>query len=226
MTITFDTRLGTFQTRDRDIMAEYLAKDYELETEAAIHKHVKPGMVCAVVGANIGFFARLICDIAGDVFCVEPHPENAEHLRANVPEAVVYEVAAGLEDGTTELHCHTHNSGDNRTFSSPQVGNPIEVQVRRLESLLPPLDFALFDCQGHDHLALCGLGQNAPPVALVEHWAQGLKWAGFDPEEVLDLYAGLGYSVTRLSHEDEWAPTLLLERDASVPVPPVDMEAV
>lgn len=214
------TRLGVFLTRSDDIMVNYLTSEpdgFEREIEDVLRDLVKPGMVVADIGANIGYFARLLGQLVGDtgdLHCVEPSPENARFLRLNVPQAVVHEMAALDRDRVVELHLHPQNSGDNRIYASPGLRGSVPVQARALEHVLPPLDFALIDTQGCDHLALKGLGAHRPDVAIVEHWPQGIGWAGEDEAKVLRAYKRMGYRSEVVGDTSEGHWNLLLTKEA------------
>lgn len=214
-----NTRLGEFQTRADDIMVNYLTCEpdgFERETEDLLREVVKPGMVVADIGANIGYFARLLAELVGpegELHCVEPHPANARFLRLNVPQAIVHECAALDRDKQVELHLHPVNSGDNRIFPAPGTVGAIEVPARALKGVLPRLDFALIDTQGVDHLALKGLGDHAPPVAVVEMWPQGVGWAGHTEMSVYRTYRRLGYDWKVLGDESEGHWNLLLTKE-------------
>lgn len=214
------TRLGVFLTRSDDIMVNYLTSEpdgFEREIEDVLRDLIKPGMTVADIGANIGYFARLLGQLVGEtgaLHCVEPHPDNARFLRLNVPQAVVHEMAALDKDRQVELHLHPQNSGDNRIYASPGLRGSIPVQARALEAVLPPLDFALIDTQGCDHLALKGLGAHRPDVAIVEHWPQGIGWAGEDEAKVLRAYGRMGYRSEVVGDTSEGHWNLLLTKEA------------
>lgn len=216
----FETRLGTFFTRPGDDMTEFLAMDGdEIDIEEIIRERVKPGMTVADIGANVGYFTRLLrtqVGESGEVHAVEPDPTNVGFLGRNNPQANVrvHPVAASDKAGRIALHLHPTNSGDNRIFSAPGTGPSIDVDVKRLETCLPKLDFAVIDCQGVDHLALEGLGENRPDAALVEMWPEGIEWAGEDVANVRERYETMGYDVTEIGDTSAGHWNLLLERAA------------
>lgn len=84
---------------------------WEPEISAAISRHLAPGVKCADIGANVGYFAVLMAKCVGqdNVIAVEPNPQLAKlarrTLQANgwfrtpVVEALV--VASPAEPGTT-----------------------------------------------------------------------------------------------------------------------------
>lgn len=212
-----DTRLGRFRSRVGDHMAHYLTIDAdEIQIEELLRQRVKPGMVVADIGANIGYFTRLLSQLVGEqgqVHAVEPDPTNVRFLRLNCPESnvTVHEIAASDQDAEVQLHMHPQNSGDNRIFEAPGTEGSVSVQARALEGVLPKLDVAVIDCQGVDHFALQGLGDHRPKLAIVELWPEGIGWAGGNVEAVKAVYADLGYEITPLGDETAGHWNLLLE---------------
>ncbi len=219
------TRLGEFLTRSDDVMVTYLTMPedgFERDIEELLREVVRPGMVVADIGANIGYFARLLVELvgpSGEVHCVEPDPTNARYLRLNVPDAVVHEMAAMDRDGDVHLHLHPVNSGDNRVYEAPGTRGSLLVPGRRLEGVLPPLDFALVDTQGVDHLALEGLGQHRPPTAIVEWWPDGIRWSGASDQAVRRAYRRMGYRATEVGDTSEGHWNLLLSTSEHPAVP-------
>lgn len=212
-----DTRLGRFRSRSGDHMAHYLPMDGdEVAIEELLRERVKPGMSVADIGANIGYFTRLLSQLVGPdghVHAVEPDPTNCRFLRLNCPEpnVTVHELAASDHDGEVQLHLHPDNSGDNRIFDAPGTRGSIVVQARALEGVLPKLDVAVIDCQGVDHRALYGLGAHRPNLAIVELWPEGIGWAGDDVEFVKGVYTDLGYTITPMGDETAGHHNLILE---------------
>lgn len=215
------TRHGVFKSRPGDHMARYLTMDGdELDVEKIIADHVKPGMVVADIGANIGYFTRVLQEAVGpggEVHAVEPDPTNLRWLRENCPDAIMHPVAAMDVDAPLELHLHPDNSGDNRVFGAPGTSGTTTVMGARLEAILPPLDFAVIDCQGVDHLALEGLGLHRPKVCVVEMWPEGIGWSRATVEGVLADYKRMGYRATPIGDTTAGHWNLLLEH-VSVPV--------
>ena len=179
-----------------------------------LEEHVRPGMIVAEIGAHTGRFAALMADLVGPdgrVFAVEPHPDLYQLLQHNLAgygNVTFLNVAALHEDGHVGLWTDSGNTGNNRAYGA---GDP-EHRVRsvRLQPLVPPLDFALLDTQGTEHLALQGLGSRRPPKCVVEMWPEGLTQAGVTEEQVLQAYVRMGYRVVDLDRPIQGYWNLLL----------------
>lgn len=226
-----ETPLGAFTVRQDDDMRIYLAEPggYEPEVMRIIHALPErrpsegPGglsegpLRTANIGANIGYFGRALWEHTSEPpWLVEPVNANAILLYENVPQAQdrIIRCAASDYDGTGLLACHPTNGGDNRL--QPDGDTPCH--VRRMDRLLPEVDFAIVDCQGHDAVVMAGWAGRPPTVVIVEHAPQLIRWAGGrNPQEDLNLYRRLRYTATPLQHPNPERPDvnlLLVQTDA------------
>lgn len=219
--INVRTGHGDFKTRAGDMMAVYLTRDpdgYEPELERVIRANTRAGDTVLNVGANIGYFTRHLVNLAGPdgrVIAVEPDPDNAHWLAVNVPQANVIEAAAGATNGQVVLHRHPVNSGDNRVFEAPGTTDTVEVPMWRADNILADtgaerVDVVVVDAQGTDHRVVEGLGYHRPRVIIVEHWPEGIEWAGDTVQDALDVYARMGYHAEPVGDTTEGHWNLLL----------------
>ena len=197
-----------------------------------LEAQVRPGMVVADIGANVGLYTHLLARCAGEhgfVYAFEPDPDLFASLEANcrtngVVNARLHNVALGAQDDTLTLRRARFNSGDNRLSrreSSPARGE-VSVPVRPLDELLEgrPLDFIKIDVQGWELEVFKGMrGQltgSRPLRIYFEFWPAGLRGAGSDPAELLaflrqhglSLYRTENQTLTPLSHDDSLAGSL------------------
>jgi FkbM family methyltransferase len=63
---------------------KYLAGTYEIETQRALDRLLKPGMVCYDLGASIGYMTLLMARHAKHVYAFEPAPHAAVEIQRNV----------------------------------------------------------------------------------------------------------------------------------------------
>src|SRR5713101_3990307 len=126
---------------------------YEPDVCSIIEQMVRPGWICADVGAHIGVITRLLAKLvgpAGRVIAFEAHPENARVLRENLSangwgKAVTVENLAvsdgscdrvwlfpGRESSSAEWNIVGHDVNGTRT--EPEV----EVRAVSLDEYFPP----------------------------------------------------------------------------------------
>lgn len=172
-------------------------------------KLVEPGMQILDVGANIGLYTLLLASLtgkAGRVFAFEPEPNLfsllCENCAANEELNITpFQCAAGDANGRATFQRGTFNSGDNRLGASKRGAQSIEVEVVRLDEVLPrrTVQFIKLDVQGHEVAALTGMQQvlaSSPDVrVLFEFWPAGLRAANTSPELLVQFFRERGFVV-------------------------------
>jgi FkbM family methyltransferase len=190
---------------------------------AAAAPYVEPDGTFLDVGANIGYFTRVLAErtgFRGTVHLFEPIPHLASlatRTLADVPyRAVVHPF--GLSDEDAELDIYVSGDGNLgwNTMVAAKAGatmRPERIAVRRFDGLgLPDLDpevvpsFVKVDVEGAEHRVLAGmLGAlttwPSRPVILCEvGWGSGHPdWAA--ELAVFERLAGLGYRTVDLDRQ-------------------------
>lgn len=105
---------------------------------------------------------------AGKLVCLEPNPAQANIIRRNYPQSIVYELAAGDETRKAKFKVYHGNEGDVGSSSlhldwkkgSGLKSHIITVQVVRLEDIIDDeiIDIMAIDTEGYSYEALIGLG--------------------------------------------------------------------
>jgi len=184
---------------------------WEMWVTEAMARFIKPGMVVADVGANLGYFTLLMGELvgpAGWVHAFEPNPAVAELLRRSVNmnigqrRTTVHEV--GLSDNEGEaILCVPRLEPKNATFAARhEGGRDIPVQLRRLDSFveLDNLDFIKIDVEGHEEATwrgMDGLLKRVRPLTILLEFAADRYQ---DPGGFIDLILSYGFSVSLLAH--------------------------
>jgi FkbM family methyltransferase len=172
------------------------------EEMSLLGKLVEPGMQILDVGANIGLYTLLLARLTGDagrVFAFEPEPNLfsalCESCSANQAVNVTpFQCAASDANGRATFQRAMFNSGDNRLGDSKPGAQSIEVEVARLDEVLPgqTVQFIKLDVQGHEVAALNGMQQvlaSSPDVrVLFEFWPAGLQAANASPELLFKFF--------------------------------------
>ena len=115
-----------------------------------------------------------------------------------------FQCAAGDANGRATLQRAAFNSGDNRLGASKPGAQSIEVEVARLDEVLPvqTVQFIKLDVQGHEFAALTGMQQvlaSSPDVrVLFEFWPAGLRAANESPELLFKFFQERGFLIYEL----------------------------
>jgi len=190
----------------RELLPQYLHKDYEPITTRAVLAALPEGAVAVDVGANIGYFTCLAARAVGPrgvVHAIEPAPENVEALKRNVRlngfRNVVIHAAAAADVAdvrtlrlTTEVTHHgLYDHPDSRT-----VGE-VRVPTAPLDALVEvPAKLIKVDVEGAEVEVLRGmkglLGRSPGATVIVEWNPRTLRSAGRLSSEIPLVMRELG----------------------------------
>ena len=122
----------------------------------------------------------------------------------NAVNVTPFQCAAGDANGRATFQRATFNSGDNRLGGRQPGAQSIQVEVARLDDVLPahPVQFIKLDVQGHELAALTGLQrvlESSPEVrVLFEFWPAGLRAANATPELLFKFFHERGFLIFEL----------------------------
>ena len=167
-----------------------------------LRKLTEKGMQVVDIGANIGLYTLLFAKRVGNAGCVfafEPEPDLFSALCDNcatndVHNVSPFRIAAGDSNGRAKFQRSIFNSGDNRLGETKIDVKPIEVEIARLDDLLPVrnVQFIKLDVQGHELAALAGMQEviaSSPDVRVFfEFCPGGLRAVNTPPESLLSFF--------------------------------------
>jgi FkbM family methyltransferase len=156
---------------------------YEVENQAILLEHVRPGDVVFDVGANVGFFTLLASRLVGPtgtVAAFEPFPAALHYLRRHlelngVENVTVVDSAISDTPGTAHFRAHAV-----MTMGRIAEGGELSVDVVRLDDLcadgrVPMPDLIKIDVEGEELRVLRGattlIRYRRPTILLATHGA-------------------------------------------------------
>jgi FkbM family methyltransferase len=174
-----------------------------------LRREVEPGMILFDVGANVGFYTRLLADRVGPqgrVHAFEPDPLSFGILRrraAGRSNIEINQTAVGDHAGTITLYTNRSNRADNRVHPSlgSETAEAVEVPLTTLDAYcaargIERLDAVKMDIQGAEVSALNGFRQTLtrlkPRWLLIEFSPEHLRGAGSSPEAFWAILGELG----------------------------------
>lgn len=178
---------------------------------------LEPGSVFVDVGAMIGYYTLLASKIVGwkgQVYAFEPSPDHFaildKNVRNNRRKRNVTLVEAAVMDFSAKngpLHLNTKNVGDHRTvYEAPNEELEREIVMVEYVSLddffkvyEPRVDFIKLDIQGAEPYAVMGaervLNSNHDLVLITEFWPEGIRQAGWEPDDYLATLVDMGFGL-------------------------------
>jgi FkbM family methyltransferase len=190
---------------------------WEPEETHFIEKTLKPGMVFADVGANIGYYTVIASGKVGSggkVFAFEPDPKNFALLQENIDtngckNVVAVQKAVTASGENLILYRSNNNFGDHRVYE-PQneslagcTRSAIRIESVSLDQYfdlnLTRVDLLKMDIQGSEYDAFIGMRKlverNPNIIILTEFWPRGLMQAGASPPVFLDEVRKSGFKI-------------------------------
>jgi FkbM family methyltransferase len=207
--VELDTLIGTLWFDGEDEKLTPWIREHatwEADVVRLLEATLRPGGTFVDVGANVGFHsvvAALLVGPSGRVVAVEPEPESAAILRANLwrhrcGNALVHEVAASDRAGTV----HLSPDPEGRSGSSLSASG-IEAKAVRLDDVLADARIGVLkvDVEGAEPLVLRGaeetIRRSRNLVAVVEFRLER-HLDGSEPADVLAYYESLGFELALL----------------------------
>jgi FkbM family methyltransferase len=187
---------------------------------------IRPGMVIADIGANIGFYTLQMANWvgpAGRILAFEPDPYIFRQLERRVRASQlsnidVHQLALSDRTGNATLYSSAYNRADNRLAASHVESNveASDVQVRRLDDFLaangsPGIDAFKIDVQGSEAQVLRGAQETlrrGVQWIWVEFSPDHLRGAGSDPNQFLETLGGAGLSIFEITDDGGLEPVV------------------
>ena len=173
---------------------------------------IKPGDIVWDVGANIGMYTELFCQMVGEngsVVAFEPLPASCEQIRARIPNCSwlrIENIALADEDRPGQLVMHENSYENHIQSDGSDSGDSVPVQICRGDSIVERLggvpNVVKVDVEGFEEEVLQGMQKmlEAPALRslLIEVHFLKLEMRGraTAPTRIAKLLTSKGYRTT------------------------------
>jgi len=181
---------------------------------------LRAGAVFLDIGANVGYFSRLIAQSFPDatIHAFEPHPLTYKVLRMNTwqygERIFTWPVALSDERGTVVLSTSSNNLGDTRGVRArDHVVASVVAPSISFDELLSGIvvDVVKIDVQGAEFAVLRGMNgliERSPAIRIVMEFAPALLEAdGVESSHALDGLRELGFELNLVRSDALFAAT-------------------
>ena len=218
--MSFSIRLGNFLYRYCFFIYRPLYTLFKNRQDAfeirLLKENLKEGDQVLDIGANIGYYARIISRLVGNsghVHCFEPDPGNFKRLQESVgsyKNVSLHQKAVGPRTETLKIYTSPELNVDHRTYEPEVYDKIIEVQALSMDDYLRGKDtgnlkLIKMDIQGFEMQALQGMRETikkTPGLLLIsEFWPYGLRKAGSSLTEYFNALCGLGFECHLLKND-------------------------
>lgn len=204
-----------FKVKTEDVVGRHLYKYHihEPEISAILFEHlrIESGDVIFDIGANVGWYSVLLSKIVPQnvtIFSFEPDPLNFSLLEHNVDLndsscVVPVQMAVADQKGSQTLYRYSERNLGRHSLLPINEGESVEVQTTTLDGFwedrqlgMRVPSFIKIDIEGYELFALRGAKKvlaNCRAV-LTEYSPDIMRGAGLDPDQLLSLLLGQGFS--------------------------------
>jgi FkbM family methyltransferase len=174
-----------------NIIYPIFKRKQDAEEIALLKTYIKKGETVLDIGANIGFYSKILSELvgeAGKVYSFEPDQLNFNCFLKNtkgVKNIVPVNKAVADQTKTLKLYTSKELNVDHRTYKVDEYEKEINIDAVSIDDFVGnkfKVDFIKMDIQGFELFALKGMQQtliNNPSVKLItELWPYGLEKAG------------------------------------------------
>lgn len=174
-----------------------------------LNSWMKSGDVAVDIGANTGFYTKLLSNMVGElgeVHSFEPDDTNYKFLKSiSTKFRNIYsnKVAVSNQCGYLNLYFSNNRNTDHQTFNIGQKRISKKVPCISVDNYFKKINKRVnlikLDIQGFDYYALLGMVdtlKKSKRVAIIgELWPYALSKAGSDPLDYLKLLSSLGFKI-------------------------------
>lgn len=181
---------------------------------ALIKKNIKPGDVIMDIGANIGYYTRILSNLVGSkgkVHAFEPDPVNYKRLVqlcGKLHNVILNNKAIGPKTERIKIYTSKTLNVDHRTYKPEVYEAEIEIDAVNADDYfknLGQVHFIKMDIQGFEMSAVRGmeriLKENESIKILSEFWPYGLKLTGSSATEYFEYLTSLNFNCYLLEKE-------------------------
>jgi len=228
----FSIRLGNILFRNffplYNILYPRFKNRQDAEEIEFLSKTIKPGDTILDIGANIGFYSKILAGLtgpAGKVYCFEPDSVNFSHLLHNTKaigntkaistsktHGTIIPINKAVAETTKTLKLYTSKllNVDHRTYKVDNFENEISIPATSIDDFVSSsgnvkVDFIKMDIQGFELSALKGmvntLRANPEIKLLTELWPYGLRKAGTSCAEFIQFIQAQQFQVFEMKGE-------------------------
>lgn len=198
----------------------YYGVGFEEVEARLVRRLVAPGAEVFDVGANIGYYATLFAQLAGEkgrVHAFEPAPATHAQLAANVARNALQNVMlnqVAVSDAPGEMNLYLNRESALASLGQTGRGKTVgtaSVQVVTLDEYsrernIAAIDFLKIDVEGYEPKVLAGarelLQRSAEVVVMCELAAKNFRPLGFSVAATLTLLRGWGFDAWEIVLEN------------------------
>jgi len=210
-------KLGDFLYKNAfpvyNIIYPFFKRKQDKADISLMNKHIKKGDVVLDIGANIGFYTKILSDLVGTtgkVYAFEPDKTNFSHLKNNAGNLTNVEfINKAVSDKTGKIILYKSEllNVDHKTYETENYTEKIEIDCVAADDVVAnkKVDFIKIDIQGFEYFAFQGMQQifdlNKDLKIITEFYPLGLYNAKINPLDFFELLWKNNFIVYKTENE-------------------------
>ncbi len=210
-------KLGDFLYKNAfpvyNIIYPFFKRRQDKQDIALMQQHIKKGDIVLDIGANIGFYTKILSGLVGEtgkVYAFEPDKKNFSYLQQNAGNLKNVELinkAVSDKTGMITLYQSDLLNVDHKTYATENYTSKTEIECIALDDLIPDhkVDFIKIDIQGFEYFAFKGMKEifnaNDNLKIITEFYPLGLYNAKIKASDFLELLWENGFIVYKTENE-------------------------
>ncbi len=203
MPSSLSIKLGDFLYKNAfpvyNIIYPFFKRRQDKQDIALMQLHIKKGDVVLDIGANIGFYTKILSELVGDtgkVFAFEPDKTNYSYLIKNaghLKNVAFNNKAVSDKTGTITLYHSDLLNVDHKTYATENYTSASEIDCVAMDDVIPDqkADFIKIDIQGFEYFAFQGMqeifNKNPNLKIITEFYPLGMFNAKIDATALSEL---------------------------------------
>lgn len=172
-----------------------------------LRKYIQKGDTVLDIGANIGFYTKILSQLVGDtgkVYAFEPDKTNYKYLQQNaghLKNVIFYNKAVSDKNGVITLYHSDLLNVDHKTYATKNYTSTTEIECVAIDDVVTghKVDFIKIDIQGYEYFAFKGmqevLKKNASLKIISEFYPHGIKESNVSIETFLNIFREHGFKI-------------------------------
>lgn len=203
MPSSFSIKLGDFLYKNAfpvyNIIYPVFKRRQDKHEISLLKKYIKKGDTVLDIGANIGFYTKILSDLVGStgkVYAFEPDKTNFSHLKkaaGNLKNVELINKAVSNKTGVITLYQSDLLNVDHKTYATNDYTSKTEIECVAIDDVIldKKIDFIKIDIQGYEYFAFQGMKEifkaNDDLKIIAELYPYGLNNSGIKVEEFVSF---------------------------------------
>lgn len=173
---------------------------YDKDVVKVVRRIVTPGSCALDIGANVGYYSRLLSRLGGSegrVFAFEPTPHTMTYLRRNTQRCANLKcigTAVGDYNGTADFFIHPSSCSSNSLYELTPTNTTASVPMVTIDTFVQDnnianIGFVKIDVEGAELRVIQGMRETMKAqrsmYILIEFCPDNLRAAGISPDQFM-----------------------------------------